>query len=468
MTQEETTVAGIDITPKQDGGVIKEILRPATSEEQPTNGDTVIVHYVGTLLDGSEFDSSRSRGEKFSFALGEEKVIKAWDIGVATMKKGELSRFTCKSDYAYGKRGFHDKIGPDATLVFEIELFDWKEDLSPKKDDSIIRRMISKGEGTDTPNDGATVNVHYIGYYEDKQFEDRDVTFVIGEGSAEDVIEGLDIVVKHFKFNEHSTIEIDAKYAYGEEGNAKFNIPPNARLKYDVTLKSFEKAKEIWRMDAKEKLRQAELAKNKGTQYYKSEKYQIAVRQYKKIVSYLENESSLEDDEEVQKKSLLLAAHLNTALCHLKTNDSHHAIQACDKALEIDEQNVKGLFRRGQAKMNENDYKEALGDFNSLLKLEPDNKAAKNHIIICTKKMKDYKEKEKKLYANIFSKYTMENAKLESNCDDEGNVFDNVGEWNNDMAKGMMSIPQEMEAFGEKMPETGTACQSHEDSDDNE
>lgn len=46
-------------------------------------------------------------------------------------------------------------------------------------------------------------------------------------------------------------------------------------------------------------------------------------------------------------------------------------------------------------------------------------------------------------------------------------MFDNVGEWNNDMAKGMMSIPQEMEAFGEKMPETGTACQSHEDSDDN-
>lgn len=60
------------------------------------------------------------------FFFFKEKVIKAWDIGVATMKKGELSRFTCKSEYAYGKRGFHDKIGPDATLVFEIELFDWK------------------------------------------------------------------------------------------------------------------------------------------------------------------------------------------------------------------------------------------------------------------------------------------------------------------------------------------------------
>ncbi|GAB1609875.1 peptidyl-prolyl cis-trans isomerase FKBP4-like isoform X1 [Argonauta hians] len=468
MTQEETTVAGVDITPKQDGGVMKEILREGTTDEKPSNGDTVFVHYVGTLLDGTEFDSSRSRGDLFSFPLGEEKVIKAWDIGVLTMKKGELARLTCKSEYAYGKGGCPPKIPPDATLVFEVELFDWKDDLSPKKDESIIKRVIAKGEGSDTPNEGATVNVHYIGYHGDKKFDERDVTFIIGEGNAEDVVEGLDIAVKHFKHNEHSTVEIDAKYAYGAAGNDKFSIPPNAHLKYDVTLKSFEKAKEIWNMDSNEKLNQAELAKNKGTQYYKSEKYEIAVKQYKKIVSYLENESCLDDEGEAKKKSLLLAAYLNTALCHLKTVDSHSAIEACDKALELDQDNVKGLFRRGQAKMNENDYKEALEDFNLLLKLEPDNKAAKKHVIICTKKMKEYKAKEKKLYADIFSKYTMENAKLESNCDDEGNVFDNVGEWNNDMARGMMSIPQEMEAFGEKMPESGAACQSHEDSDDNE
>ena len=53
-------------------------------------------------------------------------VIKAWDIGVASMKRGELAVLLCKSEYAYGKSGSGSKIPPDATLVFEVELFDWK------------------------------------------------------------------------------------------------------------------------------------------------------------------------------------------------------------------------------------------------------------------------------------------------------------------------------------------------------
>jgi len=53
-------------------------------------------------------------------------VIKAWDIGVASMKRGELAMLLCKSEYAYGKTGSPPKIPPDATLVFEVELFDWK------------------------------------------------------------------------------------------------------------------------------------------------------------------------------------------------------------------------------------------------------------------------------------------------------------------------------------------------------
>jgi hypothetical protein len=53
-------------------------------------------------------------------------VIKAWDIGVATMKRGELAVLLCKSEYAYGKRGSPPNIPPDATLVFEVELFNWK------------------------------------------------------------------------------------------------------------------------------------------------------------------------------------------------------------------------------------------------------------------------------------------------------------------------------------------------------
>lgn len=89
---------------------------------EATTGKTVTVHYVGTLTNGSKFDSSRDRGEGFTFKLGAGQVIAGWDQGVAGMKVGELRRLTIPAHLAYGDRGFPPVIPPRSTLVFEVEL----------------------------------------------------------------------------------------------------------------------------------------------------------------------------------------------------------------------------------------------------------------------------------------------------------------------------------------------------------
>merc|ERR1711981_162446 len=102
-------------------GVNREVISEGNGGS-PKQGQTVAVHYVGTLTNGNKFDSSRDRGKPFQFKLGMGQVIRGWDEGVAQMKLGEKCILTCTPDYAYGARGFPPVIPPNSTLKFEVEL----------------------------------------------------------------------------------------------------------------------------------------------------------------------------------------------------------------------------------------------------------------------------------------------------------------------------------------------------------
>ncbi|XP_012254607.2 peptidyl-prolyl cis-trans isomerase FKBP2 [Athalia rosae] len=106
-------------------------------------GDTLYVHYVGTLEDGTEIDSSSIHGEPLPVTLGYRQVIKGWEQGLMGMCEGEKRKLVIPSDLAYGSPGALPKVPPDATVIFMVELVKLvpKEELA-EVDDVVIREEL--------------------------------------------------------------------------------------------------------------------------------------------------------------------------------------------------------------------------------------------------------------------------------------------------------------------------------------
>lgn len=405
-------VNAVDITPKKDGGVLKEIKKEGTGDATPPNGCKVIVHYEGRLEDGSIFDSSKERSP-FEFNLGKGNVIKAWDIGVATMKKGEVAYLVCREDYAYGSAGSPPKIPPKATLIFEVEVIDWEaENVSGKKDRGVLRHPITEGTGFDSPKETANVQIHLKGEFEGRVFDERDVSFCLGEGSESKVPPGVEKALEKFVKGETSRLELKPQYGFGAAGNEEFGIPPNAHLSYTVTLKDFDQVEDAWMMSSSKKIEETKRLKEKGTNYFKAEKYTLALKMYNKMVELLEYKSGFEGEEKDEAQSLLLAANLNISMCHLKQKNYTATRNTCDKILDEDKKNVKALFRRGQAYLGLCEPELAKADFEAVLALEPENKAVPPQIAICNAKLKELRSKEKKMYANMFEKFAQKDREV--------------------------------------------------------
>lgn len=107
----QTTPSGLQYSIEKEG-----------TGAQPQAGQIVSVHYTGWLTDGTQFDSSRNRNQPLQFPLGQARVIRGWDEGIAAMKIGEIRTLVIPPSLGYGERGMGGVIPPNATLVFRVEL----------------------------------------------------------------------------------------------------------------------------------------------------------------------------------------------------------------------------------------------------------------------------------------------------------------------------------------------------------
>jgi len=201
-------------------GVKKEILKEGEGWKKPKAGDDVTVHYVGTLeADGSEFDSSRGRDQPFVFPLGKGQVIQGWDLGVATMKKGELAKFTLSSEYAYGESGSPPKIPGGATLVFEVELLSWlsKDDLF--QDGGVVKTEVKEGKGWKKPKIGDEVQISVKCTAKDGTVveEKSAVEYLLGSDALGPLSKTVDKALTSMKKDEEVELACTKDYACGEK-----------------------------------------------------------------------------------------------------------------------------------------------------------------------------------------------------------------------------------------------------------
>ncbi|KAG6478260.1 hypothetical protein ZIOFF_061695 [Zingiber officinale] len=267
-------------------GLKKKLVKKGDGWETPEVGDEVEVHYTGTLLDGTKFDSSRDRGTPFKFKLGQGKnycirfqimkllkaleallcqgrhhahqvvvvstiwgqVIKGWDQGIKTMKKGENAIFTIPPELAYGESGSPPTIPPNAILQFDVELLSWSSVKDICKDGGIIKKILKAGEKWENPKDLDEVLVKYEARLEDGTVisKSEGVEFTVKDGFF---CPALSKAVKTMKKAEEVLLTVRPQYAFGEKGRPSSGtdgaVPPNSSLFVELELVSWKTVTEI-------------------------------------------------------------------------------------------------------------------------------------------------------------------------------------------------------------------------------
>ncbi|RVX22417.1 Peptidyl-prolyl cis-trans isomerase FKBP65 [Vitis vinifera] len=143
-----------------NSGLKKRLLHKGIGWETPDFGDEVTVHYVGTLLDGGTFDSTRDRNEPSTFTLGRGEVVDGLDQGIVTMTQEEIALFTVPPHLGYGEAG-RQGVPPNSVVQFQVQLISWITVVDVCRDGGIIKKILEKGNRNVQPGDLDELLVKY-------------------------------------------------------------------------------------------------------------------------------------------------------------------------------------------------------------------------------------------------------------------------------------------------------------------
>ncbi|XP_070572772.1 inactive peptidyl-prolyl cis-trans isomerase FKBP6-like [Ptychodera flava] len=283
-----------------DMGVLKKMIKTGMGDIIPPSSHCK-VHYSGYLEYSDEpYDSTRLRNKPHTCKLGEGMCIPGFEIAIASMRKGEFSRFLVKPEFAFGKHGCPPRIPGNAQILFEMEL------------------------------------ISYI---------------------------------------DNSLVEDFHKWSKEDQRNASFD----------------------------EILAVVHAERKAGNELYQLKHISRAFGRYNRAQRILENCHLKDEAEEKAMKKVMLKLCLNMALCSVKLCQSARAIMFCKAALEIDPQNVKGLFRYGQALHQLSEFDRAKDFFLRCQKIEPHNEEITKELRKLDSSVRKFKSLEKEMYGKMFA-----------------------------------------------------------------
>lgn len=426
-----------------DGSVFKTELSSGTGWERPSPLSSVSLSVAGVAFggDGEATENSLFLDTTITCTLGAGQIPVPWEKVVPDMKKGSRLLLACKQPHLLGP-GVDEKatLPPGTARVeYTITLDTWvKVEILSSEDSSIIKSVVTEGDGWERPNEGSSVVVD-LSYCKAPAgascltskanpdpsviaaatvvssesppvfLEQNGLAFSIGDGA---VIDGLDSAVQSMKCNEMARMTIASGMAFEtapdllpSTAGSVANMTGSDPVVVTVKLLSFEKGKDVWSMSFDEKANEMMKRKLNGNELFNAKRILLATKSYERAIALFDSPTS-ELTPAVKKRvnQLLVQCHVNLAACFERKGDVAKIVHHCKKALEVEPGNVKALYRRGSALIEMDDYYNAESDLKYALELSPGNTEVKRKLNRLSSLKARQDAKEKRLYSNLFGR----------------------------------------------------------------
>jgi FK506-binding protein 4/5 len=397
----------LDISETQNKSILKRILRTGSEDLNIKDGDYGQYYLNIVFEDNPTPDRLRVSYIKF----GKSDNYKKLETTLKSMRKGEIAEFLwdcSKEPIESDNVGIEDGSSESDVVRLKIEMLGlFQDDVLKGKEDGLLRFRLKESDGTSCPKDGAEITCHLAAFLLDgTKLEERDVCFTLGEGAEVGIPRGVELALQHMKLFEKSRFLFQRSLGFRPIPDRLIQkLPHNyEELVYEIRLNQFDNAKEVWELSNEDRLTSAQSFKDKGTAYFKQQKYELAVKFYSKVIYYLgpPDSESFGTDERGQ---VLLAGYLNLAQTYLKLDKPFDAIKNCELALQIDSTSVKARYRKGLAHMKCKEFDVAIELFKQVIESDPNNRAALKELAACTSLIKTSKAKERNTFRNMFEKF---------------------------------------------------------------